>query len=67
MLSKSSLVVAGWDPSSRHKVQKVNEKIREEHLQKPPSRITQFLKYSVLEQSVIVSSRKLSLLWLFPE
>lgn len=54
MLSKSSLVVAGWDPSSRHKVQKVNEKIREEHLQKPPSRITQFLKYSVLEQSMTV-------------
>ena len=50
---------AGWDPSSRREVQKVNEKFGEEHLQKPALRITQFLKYSVPGQRVIVLSRKL--------
>lgn len=50
---------AGWDPSSRHEVQKVNEKFREERLQKPTPRTTQFLQHSLVGQSEIVQSRKL--------
>lgn len=50
---------AGWDPSSRHEVQEVNEKFREEHLQKAAPRTTQSLQHSLIGQSGIVQSRKL--------